>query len=393
MSSSPARLSRGARAIVGAAVADAASLGTHWLYDRAAVDAAAGGSLGRGGEFSSPVARWHAARRAGQLTMYGEGLLVMSRSLAAKGGRLDVADFNERWMASFGPCGSFSGYADGVTKATVLSALTIAAECSKLTYPPAAVLDGAARGRLWAGAKAAAEALAAGAELDARAAAVATDAGLPEHADWAVAAARAWDRMMRSSIATTSDKQSNTMGKLVPAAVAYAGKADFDEAVERAIRATQDHDEVVAYFAPLARIIEAAVTGAAASPLAAVEAGLAHVKDAAHAARLREAVALAAASEEEKPTWDVVQKFGSACDAASTAPVAVFMLLRHGGSFVSAVRFNMVGESAARACFIGAVLAALGGADGAGALPAEWLERLEPAARAEVLELAQKIAP
>ena len=39
-----AQLSRGARAIVGACVADAASMGTHWLYARDAVDAACGGA-------------------------------------------------------------------------------------------------------------------------------------------------------------------------------------------------------------------------------------------------------------------------------------------------------------------------------------------------------------
>ena len=60
--------SRGAAAFVGAIVADAASLGTHWVYAKAEVDAATGG-LGSGGEFAAPVQSYHKARRAGQQTM------------------------------------------------------------------------------------------------------------------------------------------------------------------------------------------------------------------------------------------------------------------------------------------------------------------------------------
>ena len=41
---------RGSAAIIGAIVGDAASLGTHWVYERAAVEQSTGGALGNSGD-------------------------------------------------------------------------------------------------------------------------------------------------------------------------------------------------------------------------------------------------------------------------------------------------------------------------------------------------------
>lgn len=308
----------------------------------------------------------------------------MARSLASSPGRLlSHSSFVDAWKSSFGPCGSYVGYCDSCTRTTILNALKVGADNERLTYPPSTV-TGAACGALYMGVKAAAAAGSGGAELAARAAAVAVEAGAPEASAWAVAAAAAWERLLRAPIAS-SDDQSNTLGKLVPAAIAAAGAPDFSARVDAAVRLTQDSDEAVGYFVPLARAIEAAVLGTASTPRAAVEAALPHF-DAARGARMREA--LAAADDAALSDWDAIAKFGASCAAASTAPVVAFVLARHGArGFEAAVRVNMVGESAARACVIGAVLAPL-----LGGAPAEWLARLDPALREEALALAPRIA-
>lgn len=379
-SSSSTAASRGESAILGALVGDAASLGTHWIYARVSVEAAVGGALGVGGEFAAPVEAYHAARRSGQATMYGEGLLCMARSLAATKGVFDESDFVAQWVRSFGVCGTFCGYADTVTRETISNYLRLASENGKATYPPAS-LDGPRRGALYMGVKGAATSLS-GAALAARAVAIAAEAGAPEHAEWAVAAAAAWERMLRGSIAAADD-QSNTLGKLVPAAVAAAGAPDFAAILERAVRVTQNDDDAVLFFVPLARAIEAAVLGSAATPRAAVEAALPHF-DATRGALIREALAAADAGDD---VWDVLKRFGSSCQAKSTAPVTAFMLARYGSTgFAAAIRHNMVGESAARACVIGAVLGALG------CTPDDWLERVDASARNEAAALAKTIA-
>jgi hypothetical protein len=374
---------RGANAIIGAVVGDAASLGTHWLYAREAIEAAIGGPLGGGGEFKHPpVPVYHRARRAGQGSMYAEGLLCMARALAAHGNAFSAPAFLAEWKASFGVCGTFSGYADGVTRATLFNMMRVAAENEAATHPPKGAPE-ALRGPLFQGVKAAAAELR-GEALAARAAAIPGELGAPGQEAWAAAAAAAWDRLLRAPVATSDADSSNTLGKLVPAAVAAAGAADFDARLRAAIAVTQDAEEVAAYFVPLARAIEAAVLGTAATPRAALEAALPHYQGE-RGARVREALALADAGAD---TWAAAAKFGASCAAASTAPLAVFVLARYGGEgLASALRHNLVGESCARACVIGAVLGALGGVPEEG-----WLARLDPELRAETEALAAAVA-
>jgi hypothetical protein len=373
---------RGANAIIGAVVGDAASLGTHWLYAREAVEAATGGRLGAGGEFTHPpVPAYHRARRAGQGSMYAEGLLCMARVLAANKNVLSAPAFLQEWKASFGVCGTFCGYADGVTRATLYNMMRVAAENEAATHPPKGAPE-ALRGPLFQAVKAAAAELS-GEALAARAAAIPGELGAPGQEAWAGAAAAAWDRILRAPVASSDAESSNTLGKLVPAAVAAAGAADFNARVAAALAVTQDAEEVAGYFVPLGRAIEAAVLGRAATPRAALEAALPHF-EAARGARVREALALADAGQD---TWAAVAKFGASCSAASTAPMAAFVLARYGSEgLAGALRHNFVGESCARACVIGAVLGALGG------VPEDWLARLDPALRQETEALAATIA-
>lgn len=121
-----------AHAVLGAAVADAASLGLHWLYDPERVAAVA---RAHGGPAFVPVdaAHYegvpgyfaHAGRRSGMPTQYGEVLRVMLRSLQASGGSLDVSDYQRRFAAHFGPGGDYRGYIDRPTAGTLAN---IAAE-------------------------------------------------------------------------------------------------------------------------------------------------------------------------------------------------------------------------------------------------------------------------
>ena len=282
------------------------------------------------------------------------------------------------------------GYCDGVIKGTMYNYLKLASENEKHTYPPSEVTP-EVRTKLYTGIKTAAEALS-GAELEARAIAIASEVGAPQVAPWAVTAAASWEKMLRGSIAI-DDSQSNTLGKLIPLAVAASGKATFEAEVAAGITVTQCNPAAVAYHTFCARLVEAAVLqqgggSAATTPLGVVEAALGHTKDEQVCSVVREAVALGLLSEGSKPTSEVIAHFGAACTATSTVPLVVFMLVRHGGGgFESSVRFNLLGESAARACVIGAVMGAL-----VGKAPEAWVGKLSEATRGELLDLAPKVA-
>ena len=107
-------------ALLGTLIADAASMGLHWLYDQEQIKLVeATGSL----LFRQPDAAIyegkrgtyvHAARRAGEMSQYGESARIVGELALGEG--YSIAGHQKAIMASLGPCGSFQGYADKPTK-------------------------------------------------------------------------------------------------------------------------------------------------------------------------------------------------------------------------------------------------------------------------------------
>ncbi|SDZ10066.1 ADP-ribosylglycohydrolase family protein [Nitrosomonas sp. Nm58] len=111
--------------ILGALVADAASLGLHWLYDPARIAAieenedelvfrqpSAADYAGAGGFFA------HGDKQAGDSTSYGEICLLMLKHLA-KHGEFNRAAYQLEFRAYFGPGGAYAGYIDSPTRHTL----------------------------------------------------------------------------------------------------------------------------------------------------------------------------------------------------------------------------------------------------------------------------------
>jgi len=110
-------------ALAGALVADAATMGLHWLYDQEQISTVeASGDLlfrqpeaavyqGKKGYFA------HAARRAGQLSHYGESARIVGQLTSE--GEYQTETHRQRFLDAFGPCGHYVGYADRPTKTLV----------------------------------------------------------------------------------------------------------------------------------------------------------------------------------------------------------------------------------------------------------------------------------
>ncbi|MFK8084176.1 MAG: ADP-ribosylglycohydrolase family protein [Granulosicoccus sp.] len=110
-------------ALSGALVADAAALGLHWMYDQEQIAAieSTGSVLFRQPDINAYADRKaffaHAGRHAGQLSHYGESARLLSQ--VCSGGSYDKGVHRQAFFASFGPCGTFKGYADRPTKALI----------------------------------------------------------------------------------------------------------------------------------------------------------------------------------------------------------------------------------------------------------------------------------
>lgn len=99
--------------VLGSFLGDALALAPHWMYDPTHIQA----QFGRVDRLLDPLpGGYHAGKRAGDLTHYGDQTLVLVDSLVAQG-RFDLQDFSQRWQALFAP--GYTGYRDGATKATL----------------------------------------------------------------------------------------------------------------------------------------------------------------------------------------------------------------------------------------------------------------------------------
>jgi len=113
--------------VIGGLVADAAALGLHWIYDPARI-AEVGGEApeflepDRAAYKGVPAYFAHPGKTAGDLTHYGQQLMVALESLAATGGELDPSDYEQRFIAHFGPGGAWVGYIDYATRETLRNA-------------------------------------------------------------------------------------------------------------------------------------------------------------------------------------------------------------------------------------------------------------------------------
>jgi ADP-ribosylglycohydrolase len=98
-------------AVVGAFVADALSLGVHWVYNTGVIDK----KFGRVEQYYDPLTTFHEGKKAGDFTHYGDQMLLLLESVSGGGG-FDAHRFAEKWRTFFA---DYDGYFDKATKATL----------------------------------------------------------------------------------------------------------------------------------------------------------------------------------------------------------------------------------------------------------------------------------
>ncbi|WP_343562023.1 ADP-ribosylglycohydrolase family protein [Kiloniella sp. b19] len=120
-------LSSQATAVFGALVADAATMGLHWLYDPERIQKIRDRNGGTTA-FIPPLAEnfedtsgyfAHGNRHNGMSTQYGECLALMLDHLCRHDGKLEVAEYQTAFAAYFGAGGSYRGYIDRPTSGTL----------------------------------------------------------------------------------------------------------------------------------------------------------------------------------------------------------------------------------------------------------------------------------
>ena len=361
--------------ILGAAVADAAAMGLHWIYAQPRVRRAGGDQP----EFTEPQAQnyegvpayfAHAGRHAGDSSMYGEGLLVVLRSMAEQG-TFDWQRYARAFQEHFGFGGEYVGYIDTPTRETLTNMIVQQRETLRAAME--LPFDGPEKKKAAVASKVMGNAqLSRGQQLrDTVAEAIRLTKGDAAQEELAN---RMIDLLEESrSLPGADDDQLPALTK-VPALVAADPEAsDLEDRIEEAVRVTNNNDTAVAWALFVGRLLQWAV-GKDADPAGLETAVRREMENSSDEVRHAMEGMFKRAGEDYKT---VTMKLGPACELKSGVPVAIHNLLGS-SSYTDAVRRNILacGDSCGRALVVGSLAGALYAAEADSAIPEDWLGRL-----------------
>lgn len=380
---------RAANLVLGALVADAATMGMHWLYDQDRIAEVAPDAP----EFIGPdpvhfegfpAFFAHGGRVAGEVSQYGEQSLVMARALVASGGQYDADVYAAHFRVHFGYGGKYVGYIDHATRDTLDNFRR--AEDKILARVKAIPYEGD--------------------PADMSALVGKANAVIKKHPSAAVAAE--FEKAVRVTHDVESivdyghkilneilaigpvygarDEQLPAIAKLPPLvavqSVAGVDPATFAQSAVSAVRTTSDHHRSIAYAPVCAKMLQAAVLGADMD--AVIAAGRAEANDEI------DTLLATAVSMRDQPNTEVTKHFGMACDLRFGVPSVVHNIAT-APDYTTAVRRNIYagGDNCGRSMLLGAIAGAVYGVGGAHGIPQAWIDRL--IARDEIAALMDQL--
>ena len=362
----------GQNAIIGALVADAAAMGLHWLYDQARIAELASDSI----EFRTPDANdfegvagyfAHPKKQAGDLSQYGEQLMVMLRSLAAHDGEYDQARYQSAFREHFGYGGDYVGYIDRATRDTLNNVARSESEAIEQALALPFDGDDDLKRRLifkvQSGSK---QASGAGLRAQVERAVRYTDDS-DANVEHAFKMIDVWEAT--SGYPGADDWQLPATAKLPALIACYAGKSELHSVAESAIRVTNNNDRAAAFGLAATDMMEAAIlTG---DTEQSVQAG----KNTGH----KEVVKLLddALAMRDQSSAQATSHFGLACDLNYGVPSVAHNVIKS-GSYAEAIHQNIAagGDNCGRAIIVGAIAGACYGVGGSEGIPEAWLTKV-----------------
>ncbi len=381
----------------GSVVADAASMGFHWLYDQSRIKNAGGDAP----EFHEPDPSLyqlnhqqdstfvHHGKKAGDITQYADQLLVMVRALANNGGELSQSEYEKEFARYFGAGGPYVGYIDRPTEVVLYNLK----KRERDAYAEARAFDnglseaekGVLEDEVMVKFKFYDENLSMAENLDLldRWILIKQDYNRDDEKDRKrIEYCRNMFHVVHNSktylCGDVGDDQFPAVVKLPPIVALYHDKPNFDEMVELATRLTNHNEIAVAYARVYAAMLVAAIrTGSREAVIeSAKEQATAEIK----------AMIEAALARVDEPNTAVAEYFGTSCHLPYGLPQNIHLIATC-DSYVDVVRQNILaaGDNAGRSIMIGAIYAALYGIGQEKGVPQAWIEKVNR--KQEVLDL------
>lgn len=359
-------------ALAGGWVADAASLGLHWLYDSQRILEVGGQSP----EFLPPKADYfkggfgyfaHEGKRSGDISHYGAATGVLTDSLLASEGQLDIRDYQRRFRGFFGPGGHWQGYIDNPTRVTLNNLNTIEQRAIEQAQSGTTAELTEKQKRILVQKVLPYTRRLSGDQLaDPVRRAISLTYRESEIQEAGVHIAETIDQHLLPE-SGADDMQLPAVSRLPPLVACYSGSDKLMEITEAAVRVTNHNDEAVAWAKCAATLLDQIFQG---KPMAAaLETAKAESPDQESLSNAQSGSSLDAVKAGDT--------FGRTCYLHEAMPV-IFHILGHATNYTEAVRANIHcgGDSCGRAWIIGPAMAALHGVGGERGIPLSWLARV-----------------
>ncbi len=362
-------------ALAGGWVADAASLGLHWLYDSQRILEVGG----QAPEFLPPKAGYfkggfgyfaHEGKQPGDLSHYGAATGLLMDSLLANGGTLDIRDYQRRFRAFFGPGGHWRGYIDNPTRVTLANLNTIEQKAIEQALSTTTVELTDKQKRVLVQKVLPYTRRLSGEQLaDPVRKAISLTYQEREIQEAGVHLAQSIDRNLLPE-SGADDMQLPAVSKLPPLVACYCGSDRLMEVTEAAVRVTNHNDEAVAWAKCAARLLDHLFQGDS-------------MPDALEAAKNEAPDKHSLNNAESGASLNAIaagDTYGRTCYLHEAMPV-IFHILNHARSFTEAIRANIQcgGDSCGRAWIIGPAMTAMHGVGGECGIPLSWLARVTDA--------------
>jgi len=360
--------------VLGALTADAASLGSHWIYDQQRIH-----------DITPITPEFHCTSKAnyegvlsyfahdrktvGDLSHYGEQTLILLRALVNNNGLYNKSHYQEHFAQYFGYGGDYIGYIDRPTRDTLDN---IAAAQHQATKQANAISFNGSD------------------EQKQKILALVTDivkqnqdsstikrANIDnQHLAYALELFTALQPL--SGYHGADDEQLPAIAKLPALLAFYAGDSHLGQLTESAVRVTNNNDRAVAFGQVASKMIETAI----------LTQDIPSVIEAARQAASPEIRTLIdqALHLKDKTTADVTKQLGMSCQLAFGIPSVIHNLSQQ-GSYTEAIRQNIYagGDTCGRAILLGSVLGNIYGIGEEKGIPHPWIEKLHQKAQLTML--------
>ena len=358
--------------IFGAFIADAASLGLHWIYDQQRILKVAGTAP----EFHPPTASdyegvpsffAHGKKSAGDLSHYGEQTVVLLKALADNKGIYHLTQYQDLFRNHFGYGGDYSGYIDRPTKDTLDNITITEHQTSQQAHSLSSghneeVTQNIINFTIGQ--------LKQNNQLDS------SDLKKKVDSEYDIDTNEQYLQQLINCLKPmfdfqgADDVQLPAISKLPALVAVYADKTELPQLTEAAVRVTNNNGQAVAYGHIASKMMEAAITTQ----------NIDKVIEAAQQAASPAILPLIdnALKATDKTTPKFTQQIGMSCNLELGIPSVIHNLSKH-LSYQESIRQNIIagGDSCGRSILLGAILGAVHGCDTEQGIPTTWLNKLK----------------